>query len=137
MVISLARNEEKSEIKKYDSHIESNKLEECIHNQFVYVLKVENKIIGVLRYSYFWQSIPFLDLINIDLNYQKKGYGSKMMIYWENLMLTKGYKDVMLSTQEDETSKYFYEKLGYKYIGKFLPPNQDVYELMYTKKLKI
>lgn len=135
MNISLAINKEKKKIEKYDSHIHSNKLGECIYNQFVYVLRDEKKIVGVLRYSYFWQTIPFLELIFIDESYQKKGYGKKMMIYWENLMSVMGYKDVMLSTQEDETSKYFYEKLGYKYSGKFLPPNQDVYELMYTKKI--
>lgn len=31
------------------------------------------------------------------------------------------YKYVLLSTQEDETVKYFYEKLGYRRIGAFLP----------------
>lgn len=34
MVISLARSEEKSEIKKYDSHIESNKRKRQIKSTF-------------------------------------------------------------------------------------------------------
>ena len=135
MKISLASNKEKKKIEKYDFHIHSNKLGECIYNQFVYVLRDENKIVGVLRYSFFWQTIPFLDLIYIDEKYQKKGYGKKMMLYWEDIMKIMGYKDVMLSTQEDESSKFFYEKLGYKKVGSFLPPNQDANELMYTKKL--
>jgi hypothetical protein len=41
----------------------------------------------------------------------------------------------MLSTQEDETAKYFYEKLGYRRIGAFLPPEQDADEIMYLKEL--
>ena len=135
MEISLARNKEKKKIEKYDSHIHSNRLGECIYNQFVYVLRDEEKIVGVLRYSFFWQTIPFLDLLYINENYRKNGYGKKMMAYWENLMGIMGYKDVMLSTQEDETSKHFYEKLNYKQIGRFLPPNQAVYELMYSKEL--
>ena len=47
--------------------------------------------------------------------------------------LSFGY--VMLSTQEDETSKFFYEKLGYTLCGDFLPPDQDARELMYRKEL--
>ncbi|MFW5865387.1 MAG: GNAT family N-acetyltransferase [Candidatus Izemoplasmataceae bacterium] len=135
MQIKLALNGDADNISKYDRHIDSNKLEDAIKNQFVYVLNDASKIVGVLRYSYFWQSIPFLDLINIDITYQKQGYGKSMMDYWEKAMKKLGYNAVMLSTQEDENAQYFYEKLGYKYVGKFLPPHQDAYELMYSKEL--
>lgn len=50
-------------------------------------------------------------------------------------MQTMGYPDVMLSTQEDETARYFYEKLGYQRIGAFLPPEQEADEIMYLKKI--
>lgn len=50
-------------------------------------------------------------------------------------MRTMKYPYVMLSTQEDETAKYFYEKLGYRRIGAFLPPEQDADEIMYLKEL--
>ena len=50
-------------------------------------------------------------------------------------MRRMNYKYVMLSTLEDETAKYFYEKLGYRRIGAFLPPEQDVDEIMYLKML--
>jgi ribosomal protein S18 acetylase RimI-like enzyme len=84
----------------------------------------------------FWQSIPFLDLLYIDEAYQGKGYGRQMMAHWESAMQAMGYKYVMLSTQEDETAKYFYEKLGYRRIGAFLPPEQDADEIMYLKTLE-
>lgn len=51
-------------------------------------------------------------------------------------MRTMKYNYVMLSTQEDETAKYFYEKLGYHRIGAFLPPEQDADEIMYLKTLE-
>ena len=59
---------------------------ECIWNQLVYVLYDEKKIVGVLRYSLFWQSIPFLDLLYIDEAYRGKGYGRQMMEHWESVM---------------------------------------------------
>ena len=51
-------------------------------------------------------------------------------------MKTKGYPYVMLSTQEDETAKFFYEKIGYRRNGAFLPPEQEANEIMYLKELK-
>ena len=70
MEIRLADSKDKQKIIKYDNHIHHNKVGECIWNQHVYVLCDEKKIVGVLRYSLFWQSIPFLDLIYIDEDYR-------------------------------------------------------------------
>ena len=136
MKIELATKLDMNEIRKYDGHIPLKRLEICIKDELVYVLKEDNLIVGMMRYSLFWETIPFLDLIYIDQKYRDKGLGTKMMYHWEQSMLQNGYSDVMLSTQEDETAKDFYVKIGYKHIGKFVPPGQDVDELMFTKKLK-
>ena len=136
MEIRLADSKDQQTIIKYDSHIRHNKLSDCIRDQLVYVLSDGKKIVGVLRYSLFWKSIPFLDLLYIDENYRGKGFGRQMMEYWEPVMRRMKYKYVMLSTQEDETAKYFYEKLGYRRIGAFQPPEQDADEIMYLKTLE-
>lgn len=135
MEIRLADNEDKKQVVEYDNHIPNNKVCECIANQLVYVLCDEKEIVGVLRYNLFWQTIPFLDLLYIDEAYRGKGYGRQMMSVWEKTMKRMGYPYVMLSTQEDEDAKYFYEKLGYRRIGAFLPPEQDADEIMYLKGL--
>jgi len=135
MEIRLADSKDKQKILKYDNHIHHNKVGECIRNQLVYVLCEEKRIVGVLRYSLFWQSIPFLDLLYIDEVYRGKGFGRQMMAHWESAMRAMDCKYVMLSTQEDETAKFFYEKLGYRRIGAFLPPEQDADEIMYGKEL--
>ena len=135
MEIRLADSKDKQKILKYDNHIHPNKVGECIRNQLVYVLCEEKRIVGVLRYSLFWQSIPFLDLLYIDEVYRGKGFGRQMMAHWESAMRAMDCKYVMLSTQEDETAKYFYEKLGYRRIGAFLPPEQDADEIIYGKEL--
>ena len=136
MEIRLAVAKDKKIILKYDCHIHHNKVGECIYNGLVDVLCDGSNIVGVLRWNLFWQSIPFLDLIYIDEAYRGQGWGRKMMAQWEDSMKVKGYPYVMLSTQEDETAKYFYEKLGYRRIGAFLPPEQEADEIMYLKELK-
>ena len=135
MEIRLAVTEDKAKILQYDRHIHHTKVGECIHNGLVDVLCDCDKIVGVLRWNLFWQSIPFLDLLYIDEAYRGQGWGSKMMENWEDSMKVMGYPYVMLSSQEDETAKYFYEKLGYRRIGAFLPPEQEADEVMYLKEL--
>ena len=147
MDIRLAQKNDKSKIIKYDCHIHYNKVGECIWNNLVYVLiddsiknggqnhRVKDPVVGVLRYSMFWQTIPFLDFIYIDEAYRKKGYGSALIKKWEKSMKEMRYKYVMTSTQTDETAYIFYEKLGYQKIGSFLPPEQDVEEWIYLKMI--
>lgn len=52
--------------------------------------------------------------------YQNKGYGRKLMEYWETEMKSKGYDMVLTSTQVDEEAQHFYRKLGYKDCGGFV-----------------
>ena len=147
MIIELAKSKDKQKIVKLDSHIPSSRLDECIRNGQVYVLRddsiknggqnhrVKDLVVGVLRYSLFWQTIPFLDLIYLDEAYRGKGFGSQMMGEWERSMKNCGYKYVMTSTQSDEDAWRFYEKLGYHKVGGFFPPRQEAEEWMYVKEL--
>lgn len=59
------------------------------------------------------------------------------MARWEAEMAKEGYSYVTLSTQEDETSKFFNKKLGYQPIGAFLPPDQEARELLYGKSVPL
>ncbi|MBQ8497904.1 MAG: GNAT family N-acetyltransferase [Clostridia bacterium] len=135
MTITLAKINDKQQIETIDSHIPSERLEECIRNRQVYILK-EDAVEGILRYSLFWQMIPFLDLIYIQESYRGKGFGTEMMAQWEKAMNEQGYSYVMTSTQADEDAWRFYEKLGYEKAGGFFPPEQEAEEWIYLKRLR-
>lgn len=102
MIIEPAQGKDKRKIAKLDSHITSPRLGECVWNGQVFVLKddsiknggqnhrVKDPVVGVLRYSLFWQTIPFLDLLYIDEDYRNRGFGTQMMHEWESLMATQG-----------------------------------------------
>lgn len=122
-------------VRQFDSHITEDKLISCINNNQVYAIWTPDKMVGICRYSFFWQSIPFLDLLYIDEPYRGRGFGTTLTAHWENAMKALGHKHVMLSTQENESARFFYEKLGYRCVGSFLPPDQDFEELMYVKEL--
>ena len=137
MILAIRKADEKeiTDITRYDKHISQERLRGCILNGMVYAIEADNAIIGVMRYSLFWQSIPFLDLISIDPRHHGKGIGKQAMAYWESQMRSLGYAYTLTSTQEDETAQFFYEKIGYSRTGEFLPPEQAVKELIYQKHL--
>ena len=148
MTIGLAQSKDKQKIARLDTHISSLLLDECIRKGQIYVLKddsVKNggqnhrgkdPVVGVLRYSLFWQAIPFLDLLYIDEAYRNRGFGKQIMHEWETAMAACGYEYVMTSTQADEQAWRFYEKLGYRKVGGFFPPEQEAEEWMYLKRLR-
>ena len=137
MTVKLAEMKDNRRIANLDRHIPPARLDECIEQGQVYVLEdTDDSVFGVLRYSLFWQTIPFLDLIYLDEACRGNGYGTEMMRKWECDMKACGYRYVMTSTQADETAWLFYEKLGYRRVGGFFPPDQDAEEWMYLKELE-
>lgn len=134
MEIRLSTEQDLEQILQLDRHIPQERLLACIREGWVLVLACGAQIFGTLRYNLFWQTVPFLDLLYLAESHRGQGWGSKMMAVWEAAMKEKGYPFVMLSTQADESAKGFYEKIGYRRIGGFLPPEQDAEEIMYLKE---
>lgn len=56
----------------------------------------------------------------VDWEYQRKGYGRKLIEFWEHDMKAQGYKMLLTSTQVDEEAQHVYRKLGYKDCGGFV-----------------
>ncbi len=149
MIMELAQSKDKQKIARLDCHIPPSRLGNCIYNGQVYVLKddsiknggqnhrLKDPVVGVLRYSLFWQTVPFLDLLYMDAAYRRRGFGTQMMDWWEETMKVCGYRYVMTSTQADESAWQFYEKRGYRKVGGFLPPEQEAEEWIYLKQLQL
>lgn len=100
-----------------DAHLTEEEFEKKVRDRQGYVLLEEGKVVGILRYNLFWDNIPFCTMLFLDEKCRNKGYGSKLMTYWEKEMLEKGYGMVLVSTQVDETAQHFYRKLGYQDCG--------------------
>ena len=137
MTITTAVPEELTKIQCLDSHIPIDRLLHCIEHQQILVLKDGSSVMGILRWSLFWQSIPFLDLIILNEHCRGQGWGNAMMDQWEAAMKQMGYSYVMTSTQADESAWQFYEKRGYTQTGSFLPPDQEAPELIYGKSIPL
>ena len=96
-----------------DKHLSEGEYDLKVRDKRAYIISLHKHPIGVMRYSLFWDSIPFLNLIYIDDAYQGMGYGKQAVLFWECEMRKLGYAAVMTSTQADEQAQHFYRKLGY------------------------
>ncbi|CAM2957766.1 GNAT family N-acetyltransferase [Hathewaya histolytica] len=118
-----------------DRHVSKDLIEDKMKKKEIIIARNEdNKNIGWLRYSYFWDNTPFMNMLYIDENYRYKGIGKDIVEFWHNEMKSKGYDLVMTSTLSNELAQHFYRKLGYKDSGSLLLENEPL-EIIFTKKL--
>ena len=96
-----------------DIHLPETEFINKVRDKRGYILLLDGIPIGLLRYNLFWDNIPFCTMLFIDRDYQGKGYGKRLMEFWENDMKLQGYGMLLTSTQADESSQHFYRKLGY------------------------
>ncbi len=51
-------------LKKYDKHVEASELQKSIDANKVLIM-LNDEFIGWLRYNLFWDSIPFMNMLNL------------------------------------------------------------------------
>lgn len=134
MLIRAAQTEDIAVLNEYDGHISAKELENSICLNRIYVIEEDKKFIGWLRYNLFWDSIPFMNMLYVLEDYRGKGFGKRLVGYWESQMKSSGFNKVMTSTQSNEYAQHFYYKLGYSAAGGFSPDN-DTFELILSKEL--
>ncbi|WP_337099423.1 GNAT family N-acetyltransferase [Paenibacillus sp. YIM B09110] len=135
MKIVFATDSDYGYIRERDLHISEGLIQSKINGKEIYILRNEDdNYIGWMRYGYFWDNTPFLNMIWIDEPYRGKGAGKQVVLFWEEQMNQRGFKLLMTSTQSDEGAQHFYRKLGYKDAGCLVLDTQPM-EILLTKKL--
>lgn len=109
-----------------DGHLNQAQMERKISAAEVIHAEQDSIIVGILRYSLFWDELPFMNLIRIAEQHQRQGVGRSLVATWEQNMARVGYKCVLTSTQADEQAQHFYRRLGYTDIGGFVMPSEPL-----------
>ena len=121
-----------------DRHLSGAEFERKVRDQMGYVLTLEGEAIGLLRWSLFWDSIPFCSLLFVKDGYQRKGFGRRLTAHWEKELRARGYDLAMTSTQSDEAAQHFWRRLGYRDCGGLtlpFPGHEQPMELILGKAL--
>ncbi|WP_248930972.1 GNAT family N-acetyltransferase [Paenibacillus hamazuiensis] len=135
MKIRTAAESDYEYIRDRDHHILHSLILPKIREKEIYIIRNEEDMnIGWMRYGYFWDNVPFMNMIWVDEPYRGKGIGKQVVLYWEGEMQKKGLTLVMTSTLANEKAQHFYRKLGYQDAGCLLIEKEPL-EIILTKKL--
>ncbi|MCP4753352.1 MAG: GNAT family N-acetyltransferase [Proteobacteria bacterium] len=132
----IIRIKDKSDLKfllQNDRQISSKRLEQKIRDGLIYVAYTGSSPMGWLRFSYFWDIIPFMDLLFVLETNRDKGIGRGLVEKWESDMFQSGADFVLTSTQSDENAQHFYRKLDYRDCGAIFLPKQVPAEIFLIK----
>ncbi len=121
-------------LEEHDKHISNEILKNKIKNGEILIILLKNKCIGWLRFSLFWDEIPFMNMLYLLYDHRRKGYGKLLVSYWEKIMIAKGFNRFLTSTQANEDAQHFYRKQGYTDIGGFIFPFEPL-EIMLMKDM--
>ncbi len=121
-------------LKMYDKHISYEELNNSIKLKRIIVMYADNRFVGWLRYNLFWDNIPFMNMLYFLDGERNKGYGSKILSFWEEEMRQNDYNFVMTSTQSNEQAQFFYRKHNYIDSGSLILPEEPL-EIIFYKKI--
>ncbi|WP_020618240.1 GNAT family N-acetyltransferase [Paenibacillus daejeonensis] len=122
-------------LKDRDKHLLTHLILPKIEQNEIYILRnAEGTNIGWMRYSYFWDNTPFMNMLWIEEAYRNRGFGQEVVRFWEDEMKRQGRILVMTSTMANEGAQHFYRKLGYKDAGCLLLENEPL-EILMTKAI--
>ena len=103
-----------------DPHLDRKTQEQKIARNEVIVCWDGDEIVGVVRYSLFWDKIPFINWLWVKEENRVQGIGRALMasIVREARRLDQNL--ILTSTQSDEPGQHFYRKIGFRDIGGFV-----------------
>ena len=134
MEIRYAKPSDLEMIAEYDDDVSEEVLKDAIAMKRIILLFIDGEYEGWLRFNLFWDNIPFMNLLYLSEDQRGKGYGTKMVEFWEREMADQGFGFVLTSTQSDEEAQFFYRKLGYTDRGALVLPDEPL-EIIFYKNV--
>lgn len=112
-------------------------IKQSFQNGWVYVVVDGDSIVGYARLEYIWLTVPYIGLITLDDEYQRKGTGSALIDRIAKDLSKQGHRALFTST-EDEGTPEFYQKCGFSQCGTISEINEtgndEIYFIRYLQK---
>ena len=117
-----------------DHHVVRDVIKDKIARHEIMVAYMEDLPVGFLRHGYFWDEIPFMNLLWIKEGLRGRGYGTQLVSFWEREMRKLGHDSIMTSSLSNERAQHLYRRLGYVDVGSLLMPDEPL-EIVFLKEL--
>jgi len=124
-------------VKSDYSYVSKDVLKRKIREKAVILAEVDGKPVGYLRIEYLWLKIPYLSVIGVGEEYQRKGVGTAMIKFLEQHLRKCGHKVLYSSSQADEPGpQAWHRKIGFEECGFIAGINEGgVGEIFFRKIL--
>jgi ribosomal protein S18 acetylase RimI-like enzyme len=132
--IAPATDADYAQLVGLDHHATPAIIEHKIAQGEILVARHGDAVIGWLRYGYFWDTIPFMNMLVVQEPYRGQGIGTRLVTAWEQAMRARGATEALTSTQANERGQFLYRKLGYHDCGALLLPGEPL-EIVMRKAL--
>ncbi len=132
--IAFAGSEDLDYLEERD-HIGRETIGQKIARREFIVAHRDDQRVGFLRYNYFWDDMPFMNLLWVQEELRSKGFGTRLISFWEEEMRKLGYDSIMTSTLSTNVrAQLLYRRFGYEDSGSLLIPG-DPLEILFLKTL--
>lgn len=135
MKIDFAAESDYAYLAANDRHLSPAMLAQKIARGEIAMLYAEEaQPIGWLRFGYFWDELPFMNLVYVEDTFRRQGFGTRLISFWEDAMRRQNHACVLTSSLANEQAQHLYRRLGYVDCGALLLPG-EVAEIIFRKAL--
>ena len=140
--VKFASSQDFDVVRHFDPHsiyIDPEKLKYKLMQKEVLIAQFKDKIVGIIKFSYFWSTRPYLDLIYVEERIRKQGIGTKLLQFLEIYLVKAGYNYLYTSAQGNEPdSQNWHKRQGFRECGKLEAinlPRETNTEVFYFKRI--
>jgi predicted GNAT superfamily acetyltransferase len=118
-------------------YLKPDKVAQKIGRGEIFLLLEKEQQIGSLWANFFWDSIPFIDLIIIDAAHRGRGLSRVLLEFFEDHLRQQGYTVLYSSSQLDEPqAQTWHRHIGFEECGFLNGLNQGgIGEVFFRKDL--
>jgi len=122
----------------HDQHVAEAWVRRCISLGEYFVAELEAMPVGFLRFSWFWGTIPYMELIYVLPDHRHSGIGRALFERWEIAMRRDGARLLMTSSARDEAAPQgWHSNNGFREAGTVtFGCLQQTPEAFFTKDLR-
>jgi ribosomal protein S18 acetylase RimI-like enzyme len=120
-----------------DHYVPADVVSRKIPWQEVVVAECEGRLAGYLRLEYLWSQIPYIALIRVMPQHQRRGVGKAMLRFVEEHLKGKGHRALYSSSQADEPeAQEWHRSIGFEECGVISGINKGgIGEIFFRKHL--
>lgn len=136
-VVEVAGPADIARLTALDAHIDPAWVARCVAAGEYFVAREAGDIVGFLRFTWFWRTMPYMELIMIQEGRRRERIGSRLLAAWETAMRGEGAELVITSSMADEPDpQAWHRRNGFSESGELTFGHlQTTPEVFFVKRL--